>query len=140
LEKPSEPVTNSGDGYDHDLHSFLDLVDMSQHTCCGYSFILRLVDPISRLGHVTLLKNFPTSDLLTGFNKLMSLSWVQPKCVVYDSKIVFMNDLVELYPLVHFVERAHTDQMDKERILFLNQLKKWLKGYDSDWIRGIVTV
>ena len=51
-----------------------------------------------------------------------------------------MKDIVELYPLVCFVEWAHTDEMDKERVLFLRQLKKWLKGYDGDWICGVVTV
>jgi hypothetical protein len=37
-----------------------------------------------------------------------------------------MKDAVELYPLVSFVERGHTDDMDKECALFLHQLKKWL--------------
>ncbi len=30
-----------------------------------------------------------------------------------------MKDIVELYPLVGFVEWAHTNEMDKERVLFL---------------------
>jgi len=51
-----------------------------------------------------------------------------------------MKDAAELYPLVRFLEQAHTDDMNKECALFWHQLKKWLKGYDGDWIHGAETV
>ena len=73
-EQSSGIVTNYIDGDDSVMGFFLDLVDMSQYTCCGYSYILQLVDQIACLGHVTLLKSSFTNYLLSGFNKLMSLS------------------------------------------------------------------
>jgi hypothetical protein len=56
------------------IASFVDLVDMCAHNCCGYCCVLRLVDPVARLGHVIILKSKSDKSLSTGFSKLVSLS------------------------------------------------------------------
>jgi hypothetical protein len=60
------------------LFSYVDIVDMSAHKCCGFSYILHLVDPIARVGHATPMKTNSSIDVMSGFRRLMSLSKRQP--------------------------------------------------------------
>ncbi len=39
------------------LTSFIDIVDMTSHPCCGYKYILRMVDPAHRYGHAVVMKS-----------------------------------------------------------------------------------
>jgi hypothetical protein len=55
------------------LFSYVDIVDMSAHDCCGFSYILCLVDPISRVGHVTPMKTNSSIDVMSGFHRLISM-------------------------------------------------------------------
>jgi hypothetical protein len=62
--------------------SHLDIVDMSQHVCCGYSYICHLVDPVSRRGHVTLLRSTSNEELVNTFIKLMEFLDSLQQCYV----------------------------------------------------------
>ena len=45
-----------------------------------------------------------------------------------------------LYPKISFVGKQHSSAMMMECQLYLNQMKKWLKGYGNEWLRGAITV
>ena len=122
------------------ISSFVDLVDMCAHNCCGYCYVLELVDPVSRLGHVTILKSKSDESLSTGFSKLMSLSRFPPTTVYYDMKYTFIAKVATLYPRVVFTMQSHSSLMLKERSLFLKQLKMWIDAYGNHWLRGVSVV
>lgn len=48
---------------------------------------------------------------------------------------------MELYLPAIFVEWAHCDVVDRdrERALFFRPMKKWLKGYDGNWLQSADT-
>ena len=62
LKKTKDYISSSKKQIDGNLPtrtitSYVDLVDISKQSCCGYSYVLRLVDPIACLGHVMILKS-----------------------------------------------------------------------------------
>jgi len=122
------------------ISSFIDLVDLSAHTCCGYCYVLRLVDPEARLGHVIILRSKSDESLCDGFSKLMSLSRFPPTTVYYDSKFSFISKVATLYPRVAFTMQSHSTLMEKERCLFLRQFRLWINAYGKNWLRGVTVV
>ncbi len=124
----------------HTIASFVYLVDMSGHNCCGYSYVLRLVDPIARLGHITILKSISDDSLCTGFSKLMGIARFPPTTIYYDAKFTFLPSAASLYPHVVFTRQPHSDEMVKEHKLFIKQLKKWIFSYGTNWLRGVTIV
>jgi len=46
----------------------------------------------------------------------------------------------EQYPNVDFMEKSHSLAMNLERKFYLNQMKRWLKGYGNKWLCGAITV
>jgi len=122
------------------LFSYVDVVDMSAHQCCGFSYILRLVDPIARVGHATPMKTNSSVDVISGFRRLMSMSRIQPSTIYYASTLSDVISSSERYSNVLFVEKSHSTTMLLERQLYLNQMKRWLKGYGNEWLRGALIV
>jgi hypothetical protein len=122
------------------LFSYVDVVDMSAHQCCGFSYILRLVDPIARVGHATPMKTNSSVDVISGFRRLMSMSRIQPSTIYYASTLSDVISSSERYSYVLFVEKSHSTTMLLERQLYLNQMKRWLKGYGNEWLRGALIV
>jgi hypothetical protein len=47
------------------LTSFLDVIDLTLKPCCGYLYMLQMVDPVSRYGHMVVLKSMPKEDFFT---------------------------------------------------------------------------
>ncbi|MFY7880659.1 MAG: hypothetical protein ACOVR6_00025, partial [Fimbriimonas sp.] len=136
-EKKNKPTDNTSKS---NISSFIDLVDLSAHTCCGYCYVLRLVDPEARLGHVIILRSKSDESLCDGFSKLMSLSRFPPTTVYYDSKFSFISKVATLYPRVAFTMQSHSTLMEKERCLFLRQFRLWINAYGKNWLRGVTVV
>ncbi len=86
-----------GSSSDPPRTSFLDIVDMSQHVCCGFSYIFCLVDPVSCHGHVSLLRSTSNNELVSAFLKLMELSQFPPTVLCYDTKF---NCLQEVFSVI----------------------------------------
>jgi hypothetical protein len=120
--------------------SYLDLVDISKQSCCGYSYVLRLVDPIARLGHVMILKSTSDDALCEAFSKLMCIARFPPTTIYYDEKFTFIPTVASLYPRVVFTKQPYSDLMKKERSLFRRQLRKWIFSYGNNWLRGVTVV
>jgi hypothetical protein len=59
-----------------------------------------------------------------------------PQQVNYDSKFSCVVTAKDAHPSVTFTNSGHNEPMKRERILFLRQMKRWLKGYGNNWIRG----
>jgi hypothetical protein len=38
------------------------------------------------------------------------------------------------------MEKSHSLAMNLERKFYLNQMKRWLKGYGNEWLCGAITV
>jgi hypothetical protein len=122
------------------LFSYVDVVDMLAHQCCGFSYILRLVDPIARVGHATPMKTNSSIDVISGFRRLMSMSRIQPSTIYYASTLSDVISTSERYSNVLFVEKSHSTTMLLEQQLYLNQMKRWLKGYGNEWLHGALIV
>jgi hypothetical protein len=120
--------------------SYVDLVDISKQSCCGYSYVLRLVDPIARLGHVMILKSTSDDALCAAFSKLMCIARFPPTTIYYDEKFTFIPTVASLYPRVVFTKQPQSDLMKKERSLFRRQLRKWIFSYGNNWLRGVTVV
>jgi hypothetical protein len=45
------------------ITSFLNIVDMTSHPCCGYTYIFHMVDPVHRYGHAVVLKCMSKDDI-----------------------------------------------------------------------------
>ena len=122
------------------ITSYVDLVDNSTQSCCGYSYVLRLVDPIARLGHVMILKSTSDDALCEAFSKLMCIARFPPTTIYYDEKFTFIPTVASLYPRVVFTKQPHSDLMKKERSLFRRQLRKWIFSYGNNWLHGVTVV
>jgi hypothetical protein len=49
------------------LNSYLDVVNMSAYVCCGFSFILCLIDSIACFSHATPMKSNSSGDVQSSF-------------------------------------------------------------------------
>jgi len=122
------------------LKSFLDIVNMSAHTCCGYRFILRMVDPIARVSHATVMKSKSTNDVIVAFHHLMRVARVEPTEIYYDTNLSFLASLVEHYPNVTFIITSFFDVMSRERAMYITQMQRWIKCFGKKWLHAAVTV
>jgi hypothetical protein len=93
---------------DRVIKSYVDIINMSTHVCFGYRFILRVVDPVARVGHPTILKSDITSEICGGFQHLMLITRVPPKEVYYDDKFSFLASLQAMYPDMIFLHKPHS--------------------------------
>ena len=121
------------------LSSYLDVVDLSATPCCGYLYMLRMVDPVSRYGHVVPLKSSSSDNIIDALNRLMMVCRVKPTTLFYSPSLSFVADVSNQYPSVQFVEREHNETMNLERDLFLKQLNKWIKS-NHNWVTGAAVV
>jgi len=122
------------------LKSFLDIVNMSAHTCCGYCFILRMVDPIARVGHATVMKSKSPNDVIVAFRHLMRVVCVEPTEIYYDTNLSFLASLVEHYPNVTLIMTSFSDVMSRERAMYITQMQRWIKCFGKKWLHAAVTV
>ena len=122
------------------LKSFLDIVNMSAHTCCGYRFILRMVDPIARVGHATVMKSKSPNDVIVAFPHLMRVARVEPTEIYYDTNLSFLASLVEHYPNVTLIMTSFSDVMSRECAMYISQMQRWIKCFGNKWLRAAVTV
>ncbi len=93
---------------DINLSSFLDVVDLSMMPCCGYFYMLRMVDPVSRYGHVVPLKSSSSENVIDALNPLMMVCRVKPLTLYFSSSLSFVSDVSNQYPSVQFVLRVNT--------------------------------
>jgi hypothetical protein len=121
------------------IECFMDIVDLSSHSCCGFNYIFRLVDPISRRGHALVIKSMASDEVLSAFNRLMSIIRTKPSTIFYAEEFCYLSDLSSKYPLVNFVEKGHTEPMLNECKLFGRQLKRWM-DHNSNWVSGVTTI
>jgi hypothetical protein len=89
---------------------------MSAHVCCGYRFILRLVDPINRVGHATIMKSNSHNEVIVSFRHLlMRVARVEPKVVYYDNQFTFIATVQDEYLHVSLTLMSFSDVMVRER-------------------------
>lgn len=119
------------------IASFVDLVDLSTHNCCGYCYVLHLVDPLVRFRHVTALKSYSEDYFCRGLSKLMGVACYPPTTIYYDAKHIFVPTVASLYPHVSFARQPHSDVMVKERQLYLKQLRKWRFYFANNSLHGV---
>jgi hypothetical protein len=55
----------------HESTMFLGIVDICWSPCCGYRYIIRLVNPSSRQGHAAPLKSLPRLDIISSITALL---------------------------------------------------------------------
>jgi hypothetical protein len=114
---------------------------MSAHVCCGYRFILRLVDPINRVGHATIMKSNSHNEVIVSFRHLlMRVARVEPKVVYYDNQFTFIATVQDEYLHVSLTLMSFSDVMVRERALYILQMQRWIKGFGKKWLRAAVTV
>jgi hypothetical protein len=121
------------------LTSFLDVIDLMTKPCCGYLYLLQMVDPVSRYGHVAVMKSMSKDHFLYSFHRLMTVAHVKPETLYFSATISFVSEVSNQYPSVQFVLGEHNDCMRNERELFLLQLNKWMKE-NNDWVTGATVV
>jgi hypothetical protein len=124
---------------DINLSSFLDIVDLSTTPCCVFLYLLRMVDPVSRYGHVLPLKSSSAEDILEALSRLMMVCRVKPTTLYYSSSLSFVCDVSNQYPSVDFVLHEHNETMNNERELFLTQLNIWVNS-NSHWVSDAAVV
>ena len=104
------------------LTSFLDVIDLTSKPCCGYSYLLRMVDPVSRYGHVVVLKSMLKDDIFYSLRRLMVVSRVKPETLYFSSLISFvsfsfsLSGLQEYIKNIHFQNLRHKDTTIKASI------------------------
>ncbi len=89
------------------ISSSVDLVDLTAHNCCGYCYILQLVDPVLHIGHANMLKSFSDEDLSTALDKLRGLACFPPSTVYCDEKFSFLPNVTAFYPHIVFTKKTH---------------------------------
>jgi hypothetical protein len=113
------------------LKSFLDIVNMTAHTCCGYRFILRMVVPIACVGHATVMKSKSPNDVIVAFCHLMRVARVEPTEIYYDTNLSFLASLVEHYPNVTLIMTSFSDVMSRECAMYISQMQRWIKCFGN---------
>jgi hypothetical protein len=122
------------------IRSFLDIVNMSAHVCCGYRFRLQLVDLINRVGHATIMKSNSHNEVIASFCHLMQVARVEPKVVYYDNQFSFIATVQDEYPLVSLVLMFFSDVMVRERALYILQMQRWIEGFGKKWLCALTTI
>ncbi|MFY7882391.1 MAG: hypothetical protein ACOVR6_08855 [Fimbriimonas sp.] len=119
--------------------SFLDVVDLTSNPCCGYTYILRMVDPVHRYGHAVVLKSKSNDDVCYSLSRLMNVVRIQPTTVYFSQSMSYLKDVSELYPNTRFECQEHSEAMINEREIFLKQLNKWMTN-DKNWVSGVTVM
>ena len=73
---------------------FLDIVELRKNSCCGYSYIIRLVDPSDRRGNAAPLKSLLLFDIISSITSLLNGMRKQPSEILYDWD--FQPELLQL--------------------------------------------
>jgi hypothetical protein len=82
------------------ITSFLDIVDMTSHPCCGYTYIFCMVDPVHRYGHAVVLKSISKDEICFSFTRLMTVVRIQPTMLYFDNSLNFLLDVSQKYPSI----------------------------------------
>jgi len=122
------------------LHGYLDVVDMTAYTFLGFNFILRVVDPVRRLGFSVVLRSNSLNEYQRGFERLISIMRVIPDTIYFNDTTSFVHDIQHYYSSIKFVKQSHSPLMKVERSLYKRQLRKWIEAYNNNWVRGAVVV
>ena len=61
------------------LTSVLDIIDLTTKPCCGYLYLLQMVDHVSMYGHVAVMKSMSKDHFLYSFHRLMAVVRVKPE-------------------------------------------------------------
>jgi hypothetical protein len=122
------------------LHGYLDVVDMTAYTFLGFNFILRVVDPVRRLGFSVVLRSNSLNEYQRGFERLISIMRVIPDTIYFNDTTRFVTDIQHYYSSIKFVKQSHSPLMKVERSLYKRQLRKWIEAYNNNWVRGAVVV
>jgi len=94
-----------------EIKSYVDIINMSAHVCLGYRLILRVMDPVARVGHATILKSDIISKICDRFQHLMLITCVPPKEVYYDDKFSCLASLQDMYPETKLIHKPHSNLM-----------------------------
>jgi hypothetical protein len=121
------------------IRSFLDIVDLTSNSCCGYTYILRMVDPVHRYGHAVVLKSLSKGDVCYSLSRLMMVVRIQPTTLYFSQSLSYLEDVSEQYPKTKFECHEHSEAMINEREIFLMQLHKWIAN-EKNWVVGVAVI
>jgi hypothetical protein len=102
---------------------------MSAHMCCGYRFILWMVDHIARVGHATVMKSKSLNDVIVAFYHLMRVAHVYPTEIYYDTYLSFLASLEDHYQNFTLIMTSFSDLMTDERAIYISQMQHWIKCF-----------
>jgi hypothetical protein len=77
------------------LTSFIDVVDLTSHPCCGYEYILRMVDPAHRYGHAVVMKSMSKDDIYYSLRRLLTIVCIQPTTLYFDDGLIFFYKIFQ---------------------------------------------
>jgi hypothetical protein len=117
----------------------VNIVDLTDVECCGYNYVLRLVDPLLRRGHAIVLKSVSPPSLVDTFGELVSIIRYKPNQICYSYAAIdrVASVLAANYPDIQFIKKDPSDLMNKESDLYVKQIGKWLVDHESNWIFGV---
>ena len=121
------------------IRSFLDIVDLTSNSCCGYTCILHMVDPVHRYGHAVVLKSLSKDDVCYSLSRLMMVVRIQPTTLYFSQSLSYLEDVSEQYPKTKFECHEHSEAMINEREFFLMQLHKWIAN-EKNWVVGVAVI
>jgi hypothetical protein len=100
---------------------------MTSFPCCGYCYILCLVDPIARYGHALPMKSNSIEVIELTLNKILSIARHHPNLIYVDNAYVQLLTRAPKYSNITMVEMPHSPLMVVETNKLSAQLDLWLE-------------
>jgi hypothetical protein len=145
LGRNALPVVATGDSPapflgETSVEAFIDVVDLSDKTYCGYNFILRIVDPKARYGHAIAMKSNTEVDCTAAIQSLLSVARMKPSTIFYDHRTSFVLKLGEKYPSINFSCLSQNDSVIENHKNYLELIHKWIEDTHRDFLTGATVV
>jgi hypothetical protein len=135
-----QPIKESNAHEKQNINAYLHIKDMTSFPCCGYCYILRLVDPIARYGHALPMKSNSIEVIELTLNKVLSIARHHPNLIYVDNAYVQLLTRAPNYSNITMVEMPHSPLMVAETNKFSAQLDLWLEENNNNWLLGLPAV
>jgi hypothetical protein len=91
----------------HESTMFLDIVDICWSPCCGYSYIILLVNPSSQQGHAAPMKSLQRLDIISSVTALLNGMIKEPLEIMYDwdAQPELLGLVKARFPNIHVVKK-----------------------------------
>jgi hypothetical protein len=145
LGKNALPIVATGDSPTPFLgetivEAFIDVVDLSDKTYCGYNFILHIVDPKARYGHAIAIKSNTEVDCAAAIQSLLSVARMKSSTIFYDHRTSYVLKLGEKYPSINFSYLSQNDSVIENHKNYLELIHKWIEDNRRDFLTGATVV